>query len=335
MLLAGPDAMPRSYANGPLAELLPVTQQAPDRAAAPVPSTDAPDRVRLKLDPGADRSEILRVLRDPTLNERLWPALPELHWISRPAYAKPGATPLLRSDDARQDVVVATHHYGAGRVLYIGTDQTWRWRQKVADRVHAVFWAQALRWGTGHRLTGPNRLKAALDRRQVQPGEDVEILARPRDADGKLAGRVPVVAEFVHAGHAQKVPLQEVQDGSGLYRGMLRNLPPGVHTIKLSVGAPGFGDVTHELKVVARETTGQEGVELARDSARLATMAKVGGGQARDLLEAEALFSQLAGQGKETTVEDSYELWCSYPVILLLTALLVAEWLYRKRLGLP
>lgn len=335
VLLAGPEAMPRSYLAGPLSELLPVSQQAPADAAAPVTSAAAPDKVRLKLDPAADRSEIVRILRDPTLNEQLWPALPELPWIARPAYAKPGATPLLYTDDARRDVVVALHHYGAGRVLYVGTDQTWRWREKVADRVHAVFWAQAIRWGTGNRLTGGPRLKAALSRRQVRPGEDVEVLARPLDAEGRAVENAVVLAEVETPEHRQRVQLKAIADGSGLYRGVLRNLPAGAHKISVKVDAPAFAGITHELNVLVREVTGQEGVELSRDTARLAAMAKTGGGRHLDILQAPELFEQLAGEGKDVTVESSYELWSSYPILILVTLLFSLEWIWRKRLGLP
>jgi hypothetical protein len=64
---------------------------------------------------------------------------------------------------------------------------SWRWRKRVGDRVHAFFWSQAIRWGTSHRLIGGPRLKVGVDRRQIRPGENIEILARPMDADGTPA----------------------------------------------------------------------------------------------------------------------------------------------------
>ena len=163
VLIGGPKAMPNSYSTGPIADLLPIRP----KSAAAAPVSGAPEHVRVKLDPSSAAHEITRIFRDPVLNEKLWPALPELHWVARPAYAKPLATPLLVTDDARRDVVIAVQNYGAGRVLYSGTDGTWGWRYKVADRIHAFFWSQAMRWGTSNRLSGGTRLKIGCDRRKV------------------------------------------------------------------------------------------------------------------------------------------------------------------------
>lgn len=333
IVIAGSKAVPLSYPSGPLADLLPIKQQL--SAAAPVlASTDAAPHVRVKLDPDGSRSEIMRVLRDPVLNEQLWPALPELQWVARPAFAKPGAVTLLSTDDVRKDVVAAIHNYGAGRVLYLGTDNTWRWRYKVGDRIHAVFWSQAFRWGTSNRLSGSERLKVGVDRRQIRPGENLEVIARPRDKQGRLAPNAMVVAELEDKSRPQRVQLQPVPDSGGLYRGVLQNLGAGIHTVVVKVESPDGDGVSENVQVIAREVAGQEGVELSRDATRLAAMAGAGGGQYADILEAPQLFKGLSGQGKQRALESSCELWASYPALILVVLLLAAEWLLRKRIGL-
>jgi hypothetical protein len=326
--------MPHAYQTGALADLLPIRQQLPAALSASVSSTDVAPKVRIKLNPDGSHNEMIRVLRDPVLNEQLWPALPELQWVSRPSFPKPGATALLQTDDARKDAVIAVQNFGAGRVLYVGTDNTWRWRYKVGDRVHAVFWSQAIRWGTSNRLTGGDRLKAGTDRRQVRPSENVEVLARPRDKDGKPVANAVVIAEIEDKTRQQHVQLQPVPDSGGLYRGTLQNLTAGIHEIKVHVESPEFQGVEEHLQVVAREVTGQEGVELSRDTARLAAIAASGSGRYADILEAPQLFKDLAGQGKQRTLESSYELWSSYPALLLVVALLAVEWILRKKMGL-
>jgi len=334
VVIAGNKAMPRAYPSGPLSDLLPIRQQLPSGNAAALISADAPAGARVKLDPDGSRSEIIRVLRDPALNEQLWTALPELTWIARPAFAKPGATTLLYADDARKDSVVAVHSYGAGRVLYVGTDNTWRWRYKVGDRVHATFWSQAMRWGTSNRLTGGLRLKAGLDRRQIRPGENLEVIARPRDKQGLAVVNALLIAELEDRTRQQHVQLQPVADSGGLYRGVLQNIGAGVHSIKVKVQSPEFEGIEASLQVISREVTGQEGVELSRDTARLAAIAQAGSGRNMDILEAGSLFKDLAGQGKLRSKETPYELWSSYPALALIVALLAAEWLLRKRMGM-
>jgi hypothetical protein len=330
VLIGGPKAMPQSYSSGPIADLLPIRQQ---QTGAP-PASGASEHAHVKLDPSSISHEITRILRDPVLNEKLWPALPELRWVVRPAYAKPLATPLLETDDARKDVVVAVQNYGAGRVVYSGTDSTWNWRYKVADRIHAVFWSQAMRWGTSNRLSGGPRLKIGCDRRQVRPGESIEILARPRDSSGKTVPDAVVWAEMGEAAHVQRAQLQPVPDSGGLYRGYIQNIEPGTHTIRVQVTSAGFEGVKQELQIIAREIAGQEGIELSRDSGRLAEIAKAGGGKYMDILKAPELFKELASQGRERTIEYNYEIWSSYPVLAIFVILLSAEWILRKRLGL-
>jgi hypothetical protein len=334
IVIAGPRAMPRSYPSGAFADLLPIKQQMAGDVAAVLASGDASPHIRVKLGPDGVRSEIVRVLRDPVLNEQLWPALPELQWVARPAFAKPGATTLLTTDDPRKDAIAAAHSYGAGRVLYLGTDDTWRWRYKVADRVHAVFWSQAFRWGTSNRLAGGERLKVGVDRRQIRPGENVEVLARPRDTQGRTAADAVVVAELEEKGRRQRVQLQAVPGSGGLYRGVLQNVGAGVQNVQVKVESPGFDGVAETLQILAREITGQEGVELSRDAGRLAAMASAGSGRYADILEAPQLFKDLAGHGKQRAQEASYEIWCSYPAVIVIVVLLGLEWLLRKRLGL-
>ncbi|MFH0938145.1 MAG: hypothetical protein V1899_02535 [Planctomycetota bacterium] len=332
VLIAGPNSMPRSYLTGPISDILPIRLQSLLTTSALM--ADTPARVRVKLAPAGAQHEIVRILRDPALNEQLWPTLNELNWVMRPAYAKPGATPLLYTDDVRKDVVVAAQYFGAGRVLYVGTDGAWNWRYKVADRVHTFFWSQALRWGTSNRLVGGPRLKVGCDRRQVRPGEAVEILARPRGQDGKLVSDAILVAQLADAHPPQRVQMQLVPDSGGLYRGYLQNLPAGIHTVLIEVASPGFEGIQQDLQIIVRELAGQECIELARDTSRLAAMAKSGGGQYLNILDASKLFEQLAGQRKEVVVENNFEVWSSYPALALIVLLLALEWILRKRMGL-
>ncbi len=333
-LIAGPNAMPHSYLTGPISDLLPTRSQSLLTTTALTAGAGIPSRVRVKLDPAGAQHEITRILRDQSLNEQLWPSLPALNWVMRPACAKPGATPLLYTDDARKDIVVATQYFGAGRVLYVGTDCAWNWRYKIAERVHTFFWSQAIRWGVSNRLVGGPRLKVGCNRHQARPGETVEILARPRDRDGKPVTDSILVAQLVDAQPQQRVQLQLVPDSGGLYRGYLQNLPAGIHLTQIKVESPDFEGIQQDLQIIVRELAGQECIELTRDASRLAAIAKSGGGRYLDILDASKLFESLAKQRKNVVVENSYEVWSSYPALLLIVLLLGIEWMLRKRIGL-
>src|SRR6202042_1748595 len=42
--------------------------------------------------------------------------------------------------------LIVTKTYGAGKILFMGTDGAWRWRKGVEDKYHYSFWGQVVRW---------------------------------------------------------------------------------------------------------------------------------------------------------------------------------------------
>ena len=42
--------------------------------------------------------------------------------------------------------LLVTRPFGAGKVLFMGTDGAWRWRKGVEDKYHYRFWGQVVRW---------------------------------------------------------------------------------------------------------------------------------------------------------------------------------------------
>ena len=48
-------------------------------------------------------------------------------------------------ESAKSDMpIVATLWYGQGQVVYLGTDETWRWRFNVQDKHFIRFWGQII-----------------------------------------------------------------------------------------------------------------------------------------------------------------------------------------------
>ena len=40
--------------------------------------------------------------------------------------------------------LLATHYYGKGQVLFVGFEESWRWRYNAADKYFARFWGQII-----------------------------------------------------------------------------------------------------------------------------------------------------------------------------------------------
>src|SRR5205085_9612599 len=75
---------------------------------------------------------------------------------------------------------------GAGRVMVLATDGSWRWSLPAAGRTGSArtyerFWDDALRWLVRDERSALLVLEA--DRRAVGPNESVEVRARVRTRD--------------------------------------------------------------------------------------------------------------------------------------------------------
>jgi uncharacterized membrane protein len=126
---AGPRFAPAAYRGTPLADALPVA--APDQP--PVPP-DGRRGFRLSRTAAGRRAACFRVWDDERENERfLTDEVAPLYWYSAGVAAKPGAVVWaehptdLAADGGKAPVVVAGD-YGKGRAVFVGVDDTWRWR---------------------------------------------------------------------------------------------------------------------------------------------------------------------------------------------------------------
>jgi len=339
--MSGPRGMPQSYGLGAVADLLPI------HVAATL--GDCRQTATVSLPPPGSfaglASSITTILDDPTLNRKLWPALAPLQWFVPDVTPKPGAEVLLTADDPPHSPILVVQQYGAGRVLWLGTDETWRWRDRLGERVHQTFWLQAVRWGLGSRLHGQDpRLQAAVDRLLIEPGGSLELMARARTATGALirtasAATLQGLDEHgaVVPGSENHVELHEEDDAAGLFHAVVHGLGEGRWRIIFTNPSPECAGISETRDVVVRSRADQEGVELAADPASLSRLSAAGGGHAATIEQAPALVAQLAAQlhPVQTTQLRVWRIWGGYSCLLVLVSLLTAEWWLRRRWGLP
>lgn len=341
ILLAGPRAMPADYTLGGLADVLPV---APALTVADPSTAIARSGHVLRLTRAGEESPVTAILDDPSLNRRLWPALAPLQWVADGLRAKVKAQVLVETAGGQPVVVV--DRYGAGRVLYLGTDEGWRWRDRLGDRVHQTFWLQALRWGLGSRLRGADpQLQAAVDRSLIDVGEGVEVRGRARLANGSPAVG-PLVVTMEHLGEngeplageaLREQELAAVSDAPGLAVGQITSLTTGRWRLTVTSRNPELVGKREQREVQVRAHRGQETLELSSDLAALDRIAAAGGGSASGFADAARLVQSLTAKAvpKEEVRRQTYSLWSGPWALLLMVGLLVAEWTLRKRSGLP
>ncbi len=320
----------RHYHDTPLASMLPVEWL--DDV-----DTSLPQRLQL-TSAGQERSEFQFLAGAENANLRLWHALPTPRRVS-PVRQLPGSQVFLEAivDDQRVPVLVY-RSFGAGKVLFSGHDESWRWRYEVADRYHARYWGQVAAWIKEDPFSASDKY-VSLDagKPTYMQGKRAQIRVRVRDADGD-----PLEDATVHALIRKKgtdtepsmVELQSAEGSGGLYFGQSPELPEGDYEV--SVGVTGLDE--DEMKAVTQfSVIAASAGEMARldcNEALLRNMATTSGGQYLREEQAGQLADILRPLSRGRIIEAETLLWQSYwwfvPVIILLTI----EWLLRKRAGM-
>ena len=330
LLIDGARGHFRRYGDSPLGPVFPVELK----------SAGITERIsKLVLTERGEGLSPFLLVGDRAQNNELWQTLPAPHWISG-ATPLPGAEVLLEAEvkgayTARVPVIVE-RPFGAGKVLYHGFDESWRWRHEVADQHHVRYWNQIASWIAELPFAVRDKF-VSLDAGALtyQPGEAADLRARLRDGDGRRVTNATVDAVLYRDGRkAATIRLNSDESAGGLYRGKTAPLEPGSYEIGIQTAAIAERDLQArtQFKVQPRETG--ERTLLSLDEELLKQIAAVSGGQYLREENIDKLGGLLAPISQGKVIESDTVLWQSYwwfgPIIGLLTI----EWILRKRSGL-
>lgn len=298
------------------------------------PLTSKPSEMQL-TDVG-QRQPALSLTPDATANAVFWKQLPPPRRINS-VTALPGAEVLVEAVvDSVPRPLLVTRLYGAGRVLYLAADETWRWRYKAADTWHQRIWHQLARYVMPRPFAASDEY-LAIDTGAVsyQQGETAPVRIRLRGLDGK-----PLVDATVDAllwkddRVVATTTLQPDPAVPGIYQGVTAQLEKGEY--RVSVQASGFSQealkATSRFVVLPRDSGELE--ESAANLPLLQQMAAESGGvclREEDIGQLVSLLNPLS-QGRIT--ESETLIWQSYWWFASIVGLLAMEWFLRKRAGL-
>ena len=332
LFVAGPRSNPAAFKETVFEKLLPVELDPAATASQALPSQGT----IAELTPQGRANPMFKLAATDEDSAAIWKRFGKLYWTARVLRAKPAAQILLvDADQTRANrhgklVLAAFQQYGLGQVLYMGTDNTWRWRRNTGDRFYAILWGQiAQKLGLHHLLGGSKRTQLTADRQNYTTGERVTVYARLYHAD-----YTPVTDQTAAAGYTVRVgtapgPLQDVTlravpDQPGMFRANFVALSPGAHQFSVK------GDAASVLEFNVTEPKFETG-ETAMNEVLLKQMAEASGGayfREENLWQLPKAVSAKA-EKIESTVDG--ELWASplFFVVLLLVASI--EWALRKR----
>jgi uncharacterized membrane protein len=327
-------------------QLLPVERLSDDRTKSKVVDEAAAKQDKLAYVnlTSIGRSLAALDIRDDERNNAAesWKALPPLQWYASTRSMR--GTEVLASlhnesatsADENLNPFLATRLNGAGRVLYFASDETWRWRYKLADKVHQRFWNQMARWAMRTPYLAESEF-ASLDagRMNYQEGEPIEIRSRLRKNGTTPLKDAEVQALIERDGQPPiMINLTPNQEIPGVYNGTAMNLPSGNYRVKVSAnGVPReMLDIATEFNVTAKPSI--ELNEKSADVVSLKRLAESTGGKHLKEGELSNLIDLLQPYSQGKIIETETLLWQSYFWFLPVVTLLAIEWLLRKRLGL-
>ena len=330
VVIAGKRAMPQAYRRTAIEKMLPVEFEAPTLESNRDPLADKP--IKLELTAAGRASAMLRLSDKEEENVALWKQLPPVYWVARVLRPKPAAEVLLVDADPAKESrfgkmpVVALQQYGLGQVLYVGTDNTWRWRKNVGDLHYTTFWGQIAQRVSLQRLMGiSKRTQLTTDRQNYMTGDRIAVYARLYGT-----GYEPVQEPAVKAFHATKA-------GGGRTEAILRPVPeqPGLYRTEFIAGAPGNyqffieSDPDTPVDFTITEPKFEFG-ETAMNESLLRDLANTTGGAFFREENLHQLPGTISAKTERVQSPMEVELWASPLYFLMLLVVATAEWILRK-----
>ena len=372
VFIAGEKFMPLGFAKSPLAELLPVAL------------TNAEGRVTAEWRQGAFpfavtgagyAHEIMELSESDSENVRIWQSGCEWQRRLEGLTVKPGAEVLGFAGDssALKSPLLVVQHRGRGRVVFLASDETWRFRYRIGDTYHHRFWGNVIRWGVGAKLRDGNAYaRIGTDRIHYAPGDRVRIRVRLMDADSLPMDGLDVSCTVrTPDGASREFPLRGRNLANGTYEGEFAETTP-LGAYKIEIGCKEaqrkLGDKwPKELSTAFEVKTAFAPVEyahLSSDRTLADEMAKLSGGkvvmlgsvkglEAFDIRpQAQAATNQLSsatnrltaagnqlptdfGAGRSEVVDHiENHVWDHPSGFIVLALALILVWILRKRRGL-
>ena len=213
-----------------------------------------------------------------------------------------------------------------------------------SDLYHHRFWGQVVRWAASGKLGAGNKVvRFGPTSPRARSGEGVKIQARIAEGVADVGPDFLIAARVVKSGSkpdqaSAVVPLRAVPGRPRLFEGVAPGLPEGSYAITLDAPAlanlDGSGPIGEaSLTVAPRETS--ERVELAADRDALDRLASATGGKVFAPESAGEIPALLKSKVKTTTRVEETPLWDSPVALILFLGVVGAEWVLRKRVGLP
>lgn len=332
VFIPGAQGNAHSFASTALEPLMPVVLDAsnPD-------GVGTRNAMRMELTEAGRRSLLTKLADTAEENVDVWLNLPGFQWHSAVSRAKPGVEVLAVHESAMSEQgrmpLLATKTFGAGKVLFMGTDGVWRWRKGVEDKYHYRFWSQVVRWMAYQR----NMAKGESMRFYFSPdtpsiGQTLTLRANVMQSSGEPLVQGDVTAKIeAPSGKSQSIKLSSGGTESwGSFEGRYETTEPGMHQVTLMCKQTAETlETSFFVQGVSRERIGQ----AARPKV-LEELARLTGGKSLSIAEPQGWMDAIRMAPEPPSTIRRIALWSHPWLVALMVGLLTAFWIGRKAIGL-
>jgi hypothetical protein len=269
-------------------------------------------------------------------NAEVWEGLPGFQWYAPVLRARAGSDVLCVHKDASNEFgrlpLLATRTFGAGKVLFMGTDGAWRWRKGVEDKYHYRFWGQVVRWMAYQRNMAKGetvRLYYVPD--QPRMHQTLALHANVMDRGGEPLHGGDVSARVrAPSGKVEVVRFTPAGEEWGEYTARFDVAEPGKHEVVLSCKQTGATlEASFFVQGEATERVGRPArPEVMEELARVTRGKVVGVGDLDDVVRS------LAEMPDPPPSVHRVQLWSHPAVAAGVVFLMGAFWVGRKAVGL-
>lgn len=262
---------------------------------------------------------------------------PVFYSINNVGKRRSGALSLLNASVGSNVVpIVALQPYGKGQVLGVASDTIWRWGRMDGDIVVAYhqFWRDTIRYLSGE-IEGGRFLNIKWDRKRYRSSEeaivDIGIVGRYAEGALNLTGTVK------HDGASVNLPIV-LKEGSD-FQTRVFFPKPGDYTITVEATLAGepLDSYTRTIRVGSSVS---EAADLAVDHPFLENLATRSAGSYGREDDHEALMERLetllltSGDPHDTPLVHKPAIFNLPIYIILLMAVLLWEWILRRRMNI-
>ena len=326
---AGTQSMPHRF-DAPLHELLPVRLR---KGAAGV---EAPVYEPYEIQVTADGlvHETMRLYDDPGRNNRVWSKMPPYYWCAAAEQPAPAATVLAWNPKLEgrygKTPLIAYHYAGDGKVMFVGTDATWAWRQNVGDRFFYKFWGQAIRFVARRDESEGNKSFIEVRPVRAQPGEEAQVELLAFDTEGTPLAMPTRDLTLLLPGSRDLITLAADKAKTGRYTGSFTPERPGVH--RLAYQPPdGSEAVEATLQVL---TAPEEFRHPNVNRPTLELLANATGGEVLKLNELDTIANKIEGKAELKSLHREATLWDNWLTLIVLICVYSLDVGIRRVMGL-